>query len=93
MARDAHRPSYSRPAVLVTVSGGNAYTCATRGVQVVLVDWDNLTSPSSLQDYTAEDVQALIDQVKALPTNLAQHTQGVLRDLREQLRRRQPTAR
>lgn len=92
MACDAHRPSHSRPAVLVTVSGGNAYTFATRGVRVVLVDWDNLTSPSSLQDYTAEDVQALIDEVKALPTSLARRTQ-VLRDLREQLRRRRALAR
>jgi hypothetical protein len=75
------------PAVLVTVSGGHAYACASRGVRVVVVDWDNLDADDALQAYSTDDIQAINDDVETLPRSILKQAPEVLPDLRKEIDR------
>ena len=87
----ARRKRHARPAspaVLVTVAGGVAYTCASRGVRVVVVDWDNLTASDSLQVYSSDDIKAIIDELETLPPSILKQAPEMLPDLRQEIDRR-----
>lgn len=88
-ARRKRRARNVSPAVLVTVAGGVAYTCASRGVRVVVVDWDNLTASDSLQAYSSDDIQAIIDELEMLPPSILKQAPEMLPDLRQEIDRRE----
>jgi hypothetical protein len=82
----SRRPS---PAVLVTVAGGVAYACASQDIRVVIVDWDNLGAPDSLQAYSINDIQAVIDEIETLPRGILKRASETLVDLRREIDRRE----